>query len=524
MRHRRWIRGPLLAACLCGLGAPGCQDEDYGQPGDGVESIELPFPRAVIELDDALQFEAVARFDNGDERDVTREVDWFSSNVGVASFADDRPGLLVAHTTGEVEVTASLYPVFSDPSVVEVYPLSPVAVDIDGPGMVTIDRGETLQLTATLTEADGSLSEPDCCAVWTSSDRHVATVVDGRVTGLREGRVTIGLAVGHLEDEVTVDVRCALAPASDAPTLGARAPALAWPAAGESGYDMPPVLDVQGFTCDPAYVDYPLASSLILVAVSADCPKCADALRRTIGWYQPRLSRWGALLGVVTLRDADGALADGASAAAYLDGPLDTRWPGFVGGDADARLDGEPDPGALGRMVGDAPLPRMWVIRLADQQVIAESAGLTFMSLSAIVSDLDADWSDPPLFVLPADSTCTPVDEEASEPNDTPGDAAALAEGVTEAALCSAPLTDLFRVALPGPWRLTVAFDHAGGDIDVELADAETGAPLRGPDGALLGSFGVDDVEVVEHAGPAVVRIFAPLNEGGRYTLTLEAR
>lgn len=522
MRRRRWIRGPLLAAWVCALGAPGCQDEDYGQPGVGVEAIELPFPRVVMEIDETIQYEAVALFDNGNERDVTREVDWFSSNIGVASFADDRPGLLVAHTPGEIEVTASLFPVVSEPSIVQVYPLSPVAVDIDGPDEVTIERGETLRLTATVTEADGRLSEPGDDTRWTSSDRLIATVEDGVVTGLRAGRVTVEIWAAGLVDTVTVDVRCALA--GDTLALGAPAPALSWPAADDPGYDVPPVLDVEGFTCDPAYVTRPFPSSLVLVAVSADCPKCADFVWRIIRPLQPDLFDPGAVLGLVTLRDAAGAPADGAFAEAYLERLLSAVQPRFLVGDADARLDGMPAPGALGRMIGDAPLPRVWVIRLDDQRVIAESSGLTFLALPEIVADLDADWSDPPLFVPRLGSSCGPEDEEASEPNDSPGDAAALAEGVTEAGLCAEPGVDFFRVDTPGPWRLSVAFDHGFGDIDVGLSDAQTGAPLRGPDGAPLGSFGVDDVEVVEHAGPALVRIFDPFNRGGRYTLTLEAR
>ena len=66
---------------------------------------------------------------------------------------------------------------------------------------MTIARGETVQLSATVTPAD--VAEP---VTWTSSNEEVASVSDGRVTGVKAGKATITAAIGDKSASCEVTV------------------------------------------------------------------------------------------------------------------------------------------------------------------------------------------------------------------------------------------------------------------------------------------------------------------------------
>ena len=66
---------------------------------------------------------------------------------------------------------------------------------------MTIARGETVQLSATVTPAD--VAEP---VTWTSSNEEVASVSDGRVTGVNAGKATITAAIGDKSASCDVTV------------------------------------------------------------------------------------------------------------------------------------------------------------------------------------------------------------------------------------------------------------------------------------------------------------------------------
>ena len=81
-----------------------------------------------------------------------------------------------------------------------------------GVGEITLDHktaeiapGDTLQLTATVTDADGTeLTDAD--VEWSSSSSAVATVKDGLVTAVDEGKAKITAKAGKLTAECTVTV------------------------------------------------------------------------------------------------------------------------------------------------------------------------------------------------------------------------------------------------------------------------------------------------------------------------------
>src|SRR5699024_3109581 len=73
---------------------------------------------------------------------------------------------------------------------------------------VTIDPHETVALDATLVGSTESI-------VWSSSDESVATVTDGRVTGIKVGSATVTAKVG----EVTAKCEVTVADSGAAPEL-----------------------------------------------------------------------------------------------------------------------------------------------------------------------------------------------------------------------------------------------------------------------------------------------------------------
>lgn len=86
--------------------------------------------------------------------------------------------------------------------------LSSVAI---GPPTPTIQQGNTLQMTASGTNNDGSVTKPlTSTAYWSSSDPTVASVSSqGLVTGVAPGSATISASVGTVSGSTTVTISLA---------------------------------------------------------------------------------------------------------------------------------------------------------------------------------------------------------------------------------------------------------------------------------------------------------------------------
>ena len=110
-------------------------------------------------------------------------------------------------------------------------PESPVtALAIAQPGSA-LRRGQTLQLIATATLSNGQVATPQGLA-WTTSDENVATVNNGAVTAVADGRATIRASLGAISASADIVVRTGggtlsglvteSAPTEDRPVPGAR--------------------------------------------------------------------------------------------------------------------------------------------------------------------------------------------------------------------------------------------------------------------------------------------------------------
>lgn len=171
---------------------------------DGVSSVQIDEPAsATIDVGDVITLTAVVRT-TGSAPDTVR---WSSSQTAVAGIDEDT-GELTALSLGVTVITATstFAPTMSDSVTITVSGVQEVS--IDSPASTTVDVGEDITLTATVT-VTGSASQ---VVSWTSSAPGVATIdpASGQLTGIAPGTATVTAASVEnpaLTDSVTMTVR-----------------------------------------------------------------------------------------------------------------------------------------------------------------------------------------------------------------------------------------------------------------------------------------------------------------------------
>lgn len=130
-----------------------------------------------------------------------RTITWESSKPGVASV--DASGTVTALQIGEALITAKTDGVSSDPVWYQVVPtLGSIQVT---PSPSTIAVGADVVLTAKLLSQTG-VEITGRTISWSSSNKNVASVSNGRVTGISSGTVTITASTGGVSGTATVVV------------------------------------------------------------------------------------------------------------------------------------------------------------------------------------------------------------------------------------------------------------------------------------------------------------------------------
>lgn len=205
----RFSRGPagvstalLFAAAIgSGLVMQACDDDGVGPTKAVVASISIDPPTApprVIAPGTTVQLVAIAKNAEGDDLDVT--FSWTSEDPAVATV--DKSGLVTALTEGVVTITASVQQQSASTTIIVQIPGALVVVD---PAAAVLDRGATLQLAATVLDADGNVL--DRPVTFTSEDPAVATVdATGLVTGVSVGEATIMATADELFGAAIVTV------------------------------------------------------------------------------------------------------------------------------------------------------------------------------------------------------------------------------------------------------------------------------------------------------------------------------
>jgi uncharacterized protein YjdB len=132
-----------------------------------------------------------------------RPVSWTSSNVAIADVSST--GMVTGVSLGNVQITASSEGVNSSVSVsVQPRPVASIAL---GPNPGSMKMGTQLQMAMDLRDASGNqLSTVGRSVTWDSSNKPVATVQDGVVTGIAPGTATISVTVDGKSASAVVTV------------------------------------------------------------------------------------------------------------------------------------------------------------------------------------------------------------------------------------------------------------------------------------------------------------------------------
>lgn len=170
-----------------------------------VSSVVLSNSTANVAVNDTLNLTATVNPSNASNPAVT----WTSSDATIASVNN---GVVTAHKVGTVTITATADGKSATCAVTvvpETIPAEKVELDKATAELVA---GKELNLTGIVTPATSTDN-----IVWTSSDETIAKVVDGKVTALKAGTVTITATAGSKSASCTITI--AAAP-SNVPSTG----------------------------------------------------------------------------------------------------------------------------------------------------------------------------------------------------------------------------------------------------------------------------------------------------------------
>lgn len=130
--------------------------------------------------------------DEGTPTDTITKTEWTSSEPTIA--AVDKDGNVTAVAEGKATITVKVNDNFTATCKVTVKklvkPISEVVLDKTS---ATVEEGKTVEIKATVNPSD---TTEDKTVTWTSSDEKVATVKDGVVTAVAEGKATITAEAG----------------------------------------------------------------------------------------------------------------------------------------------------------------------------------------------------------------------------------------------------------------------------------------------------------------------------------------
>ncbi len=186
---------PLLLVCTAFAltACPKGQDDprDGGLLGIGVSPND-----PIVQLDETLQFEAKAFYDDYSNEVITAEVDWVSTDPRVATV--DSSGLCTPVAEGSTDVIASYQDGVSAKVELTVSGADVNSVTLS-PSAVDVELGQRVQLVASATFSDGSSGNIAGSCDWTSDEAGVAQVdSSGLVTGMGEGSTSIRASYGGM--------------------------------------------------------------------------------------------------------------------------------------------------------------------------------------------------------------------------------------------------------------------------------------------------------------------------------------
>lgn len=393
----------------------------------------------------------------------------------------------------------------TEPEEEDVFKATSLAIEADG----GLKVGRTAQLRVFGVQNDGKRQEISSGITFHSSDEEIATVdEEGMVTVLAGGPVSFTVSAVELEGVLEAQTSCDYPRHTSQLGYGRTVPPLSWPARWPDGTDFD--FSLEDVHCNKEWKDKKTVTFVLSAGWCAPCTAYAQRLRNEVAM----LNANGMQIVIVEVQDTNGEPADLEFAYSHLKRITSNRIPAIAIGDKDTA----PIESFFENSGYIEYFPTTFVVRTSDMKIIADQKrGDGLLPLLSIARNPDGDWSrsGAPVFV----NHCGPRDEEASEPNDTPAQAASLQPGTHRGGICTAA-PDFYRVDVQGSWSLELEFDPALGDLDVFVWDAEKNEPAI-VDGELIGSSNGTGIETFQHKGPALVGVMPFRSASAPYTIKL---
>ncbi len=172
-----------LCLCACGQLAP---------PSDvRIDQLVVESPGDTYAQRTSVQLRAWGLYSDGHRADLTTAVSWSSNDESVVQVTSG--GVALFKGVGHATLTASYGLAKGVTRVTSTaVPLSSLAIT----GIAQVPAGLTLQLKATATWADGTVSDVTTASVWTSSSTDATAGLGGVFTGRHQGGVTAQASYG----------------------------------------------------------------------------------------------------------------------------------------------------------------------------------------------------------------------------------------------------------------------------------------------------------------------------------------
>jgi hypothetical protein len=173
--------------------------------------IRIEPSQLTLQLGEESILRAIGVYENMDEVDLTRTVQWRSNNDRVVSVsnAQNQEGQVTAIAAGQTEIIASLGQL-SGQIEVEVSEAELISIEF-GRNSISIAQGGTAQLAAYGVYSDGSRRDVTNQATWASADSQIATVNNmgsgkGRVSAISQGETTVAFGLEGISANISVVV------------------------------------------------------------------------------------------------------------------------------------------------------------------------------------------------------------------------------------------------------------------------------------------------------------------------------
>ncbi len=177
---------------------------DLGITAEALTSIAVTPSKASVPAGLTQQFTATGTYADGTSAELTSGVTWSSSDPADAAI-DESSGLAVGRLKGTtVTVTATVGSITGSTTLDVTDPV-PMKLTV-APDTLSLPKGVTAQVTATMHYSDGSTADVTGSAAWSTSAGSVATVSGGAVTAAAQGSATITAMSGSLTATVEVGV------------------------------------------------------------------------------------------------------------------------------------------------------------------------------------------------------------------------------------------------------------------------------------------------------------------------------